>query len=159
MSYEIADEPTPSGDLGNLVFEPNAPLLAAMMCGAWLAWPWFIVNAIAMGSPTRQREIKLSLLAFGGTVALGLLVFGLVDAGIIESALALRIALLGITCWKLGMAYFIATIQSRTFHVYRYYGGRVQQAGYVLFAGMQVSGFVIDASENPLWHIIVSGLL
>jgi hypothetical protein len=159
MSYEIADEPSPSGDLGKLVFQPNAPLLAAMMCGAWLAWPWFILNSIAMGSPTRQREIKLSLLAVGGTVALGMLVFGLVDAGIIESALALRIALLGITCWKLGMAYLVSTVQSRTFHVYRYYGGAVQNAGYVLFAGMQLSGFVVDASENPLWHIIVSGLM
>jgi len=159
MSYEIADEPTPSGELGNLVFQPNAPLLAAMMCGAWLAWPWFIVNSIAMGSPTKSREIKLALLAFGGSIVLGLIVFGLVDAGVIESALVLRIALLGITCWKLGMAYWIETVQSRTFHVYRYYGGPVQNAGYVLFAGMQLSGWVIDASANPLWRIIVSGLL
>ena len=159
MSYEIADEPVPSETFGNMVVQPNAPLLAAMMCGAWLAWPWFIVNSIAMGSPTRRREIQLTLLAAGGSVALGMLVFGLVNAGIIESALALRVALLGITCWKLGMAYLLTTIQSRTFHVYTYYGGETQNAGYVIFAGMQLRGFVIDASEDPLWHVIVSGLL
>lgn len=159
MSYEIADEPTPSGQFSNLVYQPTAPLLAAMMCGAWLAWPWFIVNSIAMGSPTRRREIQLALLAAGGSVVLGMIVYGLVGAGIIESALVLRIALLGITCWKLGMAYFLSTIQARTFHVYTYYGGETQNAGYVIFAGMQLRGFVIGASDDPLWHIIVSGLL
>jgi hypothetical protein len=159
MSYEIADEPTPSETFGNLVYQPTAPLIAAMMCGAWLAWPWFALNSFALGSPTRRRELQLVGLAFGGTLALGFLVYTLVDAGVIESGVTLQIALLAITCWKLGMAYTISTVQARTFHVYTYYGGAVQNAAYVIVVGMQIRGFVVDASENPIWRIIVSGLL
>ena len=125
MSYEIADEPTPAAGWENLVFQPTAPLLGIMWCGAWLAWPWFIVNAIAMGSPTARREIKLCLIGLGGTLALALFVFGLVDAGIIESRVALQIALLSVVAFKLGVAYAVSTIQQRTFHVYTYYGGAV----------------------------------
>ena len=155
MSYEIADEPNPSGELGNLVFEPNAPLLASMLCGAWLAWPWFIVNSIAMGSPTMHREIRACLLGLGVTVALAFGVYGLVDAGVIESKLTLQIALLGVTAYKLGMAYFVSTIQARTFHVYEYYGGTVQKAIYVLVVGSQLRPFVLGASENPIWRVIL----
>jgi hypothetical protein len=159
MSYEIADEPTPSESLGNLVYEPTAPLLALMMCGAWLAWPWFIVNSIAMGSPTRDREIKLCVLALAGSIGLALAVFGLVDLGVIESQLALQIAILGVTSWKLGMAYLIANVQGRTFHVYTYYGGNVQNAFYILTTGTYVSSFVLDAWQNPIWRVVLSGVV
>ncbi len=157
MSYEIADEPNPSEEFGNLVYQPTAPLLAAMLCGAWLAWPWFIVNALALGSPTARREIKLCLVGLAGTVVLALAVFGLVDAGIIESRVTLQIALLGVTAWKLGIAYWVSTIQSRTFEVYTYYGGTVQKAFYVLVAGTYVRGLIIGLSESPVWRVIVAG--
>jgi hypothetical protein len=157
MSYEIADEPEPHESLGNLVFDPTAPLLAGMLCGAWLAWPWFIVNSIAMGSPTRRREITLCLAALAGSVALALMVYGLVDAGVIESKVTLQIALLMITAFKLGMAYAVSTLQSRTFHVYTYYGGGVRNAAYVITIGMYLSGLVLGASENPIWRVVLDG--
>lgn len=157
MSYEIADEPQPHEGLANLVYSPTAPLLAGMMCGAWLAWPWFVVNALAMGSPTARREIQLVVAGLVGSVVLGLAVFALVDTGIIESRLTLQIALLGITAWKLGIAYAVCTMQSRTFHVYTYYGGSVQNAFYVLAAGSSLRALVFGVSEHPLWRIIVSG--
>jgi hypothetical protein len=157
MSYEIADEPTPSEDLGNLVFEPTAPLLAAMVCGAWLAWPWFIVNSIALGSPTKRDEIRLCVLALAGTAAFAAGLYALVDAGIIESKVTLQIGLLGITAFKLGMAYWVSTIQSRTFDVYTYYGGTVQKAFYVLVIGSYLRDLVLGVSDNPIWHVIVRG--
>ena len=159
MSYEIADEPSPNESLANMVYEPSAPLLAMMMCGAWLAWPWFIVNSIAMGSPTRDREIKLCGIALAGSIGLALGVFGLVDAGIIESKLALQIALLAVTTWKLGMAYAISTVQGRTFHVYEYYGGNVQNAFYILSAGTYMRSLVLDVWENPIWRVVLSGVM
>lgn len=157
MSYEIADEPNPSDELGNLVFQPTAPLLAAMVCGAWLAWPWFIVNSIALGSPTKRQEIRLCLTAVGVTAALAIGVYALVDAGIIESRVTLQIVLLGITAFKLGMAYWVSTIQSRTFDVYTYYGGTVQKALYVLVTGHYLRGLVLGVSEDPIWRVIVAG--
>lgn len=156
MSYEIADEPTPAAGWENLVFQPSAPLLAIMWCGAWLAWPWFIVNAFAMGSPSLRREIKLCAIGFAGTLALALFVFGLVDAGIIESKLTLQIALLGVVAFKLGIAYAVSTIQARTFHVYTYYGGTVQKAFYVLIAGSYLRDLVLGVSAHPVWRVVLS---
>ena len=99
----------------------------------------------------------MCIAAVAVSAALALTVFSLVDAGIIESRLTLEILLLGITSWKLGMAYWITTIQSRTFDVYTYYGGTVQKAFYVLVAGSYLRGIVIGASESPIWRVIVSG--
>jgi hypothetical protein len=155
-SYEIADEPTPAAGWENLVFQPSAPLLSMMWCGAWLAWPWFIVNSIAMGSPTVRREAQLCALGFGGTLVLALGVFGLVDAGIIESKLALQIAVLGVVAFKLGMAYTVTTLQRRTFHVYEYYGGTTQKAMYVLIAGGYVRDLVLGVSSHPVWQVVLS---
>ncbi|HEY5925841.1 MAG TPA: hypothetical protein VIV11_29340 [Kofleriaceae bacterium] len=157
MSYEIADEPMPASGFENLVFQPSAPLLGMMWCGAWLAWPWFIVNSIAMGSPSARREIQLCIAGFAGTAVLALVVFGLVDAGIIESKLALQIALLGVVAFKLGIAYAVSTIQARTFHVYTYYGGAVQRAMYVLVVGSYLRDIVLGVSEHPVWRIVLSG--
>ena len=58
MTYQIADEPIETS-LRAYVVRPSAPLMAIMLGGAWLSWPWFAFNAIAMGSPTRRKEIGL----------------------------------------------------------------------------------------------------
>jgi len=156
--YAIPDEPRP-GRLGHLVVRPSAPLLALMLCGAWVAWPWYIFNAIALGSPTRRREIALSVGAVAGTAVLGVVVIALVDAGVIESTTAIRLALLAIATWKIGMAYAISTLQARTFHVYEYYGGRVRNPNLVLIGGFILRGAVIGLVDSTLWRIIVAGYL
>ena len=156
MSYEVADEPTPQAGWENLVFDPSAPLLGMMWCGAWLAWPWFFVNAFAMGSPTLRREAQLCVLGFAGTAALAFGVYGLVDLGVIESKLALQFALLGVVTFKLGLAYVVSKVQSRTFHVYQYYGGTAQKAFYVLVAGGYLRDLVLGVSSHPVWLVVMS---
>lgn len=156
MTYEIADEPNPSAGWENLVFQPTAPLLGMMWCGAWLAWPWYVVNAYAMGSPTLRREAKLCALGFAGTLALATAVFGLVDLGVIESKLALQFAVLGVVSFKLGLAYTVTKFQSRTFHVYTYYGGTAQKAFYVLVAGSYLRDLVLGVSSHPIWQVVLS---
>lgn len=156
MSYQIADEPGTTS-LGHLVVRPSAPLLASMLCGAWLAWPWFAFNAIAMGSPTRRKEIAMCAAAFAGTAVLALILLALARWEVIESLTALRLAVLGIVTWKLGMTYWICNVQSRTFHVYEYYGGRIRAATTVMVTGMLARGFVLGLIDDPLWLIIVAG--
>jgi hypothetical protein len=156
MSYQIADQPLDS-TLRDYVVRPSAPLLATMLCGAWLAWPWFAFNAIAMGSPTRRREIGLCAAAFAGTAALAWIVIALVDAGAIPKGIPLRLALLAVTAFKLAMSYHMAHVQERTFHVYEYYGGTVRNAGRVLGAGWLMHGFVLGLSEHPVWGIVIGG--
>ena len=67
--YLVPDEPVPSR-WNHLAVSPNAPLLGAMLCGAWIAWPWFAFNAIAIGSPTRKKEVTWAAVGAAGTVVL-----------------------------------------------------------------------------------------
>ena len=156
MTYQIADEPVETS-LRAYVVRPSTPLLAVMLCGAWLAWPWFAFNAIAMGSPTRRKEIALCAVAFAGTGVLAAIVIALTQAGVIAPGAPERIALLAVSTFKLAMTYYISAVQERTFHVYEYYGGTVRGAGWVLSAGYWLRGLVIGASDDPLWVIIVAG--
>lgn len=157
MTYAIADEPIETSRR-HLVVSPGTPLLAEMLCGTWLALPWFAFNAVAMGSPTRRKEIALCVLAFAVTAVLGYTVLALREIGVIESTTVLRFALLGIVTWKLAIAYAIHTLQSRTFHVYEYYGGPVRSGTYVIGLGITLRATVIGLSDDPLWVIIVSGV-
>lgn len=156
MTYAIADEPIETSRR-HLVVDPSGPLLAEMLCGSWLALPWFAFNAVAMGSPTRRKEIALCVLAFAVTAVLGYVVLALREIGVIESRTVLRFAILGIVTWKLSMAYAIHTLQARTFHVYEYYGGPVRSSTYVISTGFLLRDLVIGLSDDPLWVIIVSG--
>ncbi|HSK05428.1 MAG TPA: hypothetical protein VK932_29465 [Kofleriaceae bacterium] len=158
MSYSIADEPIESSRR-HLVVDPSAPLLAEMVCGSWLSLPWFAFNAIAMGSPTRRKEIALCVLTLAVTTVLGATVLALREIGVIESRTVLRFAILGIVTWKLAMAYAIHTLQARTFHVYEYYGGPVRSASAVISTGWLLRDVVLGLSDDPLWEIIVSGLV
>ena len=156
MTYAIADEPVET-NLRHYVVDPSAPLLAAMLCGAWLALPWFAFNAIAMGSPTRRKEITLCIVAFVGTAVFAVIALALWNRDIIESRTTMRFVLLGIVTWKLTMAYVINIVQTRTFHVYEYYGGAVRSSTYILGAGFWLSSSVVGLFDDPLWKIIVSG--
>jgi hypothetical protein len=156
LDYTIPDEPAKT-NLGHLVVRPGAPLLAAMLCGAWLAWPWFVFNAFAMGSPTRRKELAMCLAAVAGTAALGMIALALIDAGIIESKTEIRLAALVISTWKLGMAYWVMIVQSRTFNVYTYYGGRVRSGYYVLAAGYWIRPLLLGLVDDPLLIIIIAG--
>ena len=156
MTYQIADEPIETS-LRAYVVRPSVPLLAIMVGGAWLSWPWFAFNAIAMGSPTRRKEVALCAAAFVGTGLLGALVIALIRAGVIPEGMPLRLAVLAIVTFKLTITYYISMVQERTFHVYEYYGGTVRAAGKILTAGYLLHGLVVGLSDNPLWIIIVSG--
>lgn len=158
MTYAIADEPIET-QRRHLVVDPSGPLLAEMVCGTWMSLPWFAFNAIAMGSPTRRKEIALCVLALAVTIVLGAAVLALRERGVIESATVLRFAILGIVTWKLAMARAIYTLQARTFHVYEYYGGPVRSATYAVTTGWMLRDVVLGLSDDPLWGIIVSGLL
>lgn len=155
-SYEVPDEPRPSS-FNHLAVSPNAPLLGSMLCGGWIAWPWFAFNSVAIGSPTRRRELSLCGAAFAGTVVLAAVISWALGRGYLESKTAIRLAVLGVMTWKLAFAYAISVVQGRTFAVYRYYGGRVRNATWVLAAGWWLRGMLLGHIEDPFWIIIVLG--
>ena len=156
MTYVVPDEPQPE-HLADLVVRPSGPLLASMLCGAWLAWPWFAVNTIAMGSPTRRTELRLIGVAIAGTVALTWVLWLLLTHRVIDSELELQLGLLAIATWKLGLAYRICTVQGRVFAVFEASGRAVRTAIPVLIAGYWLKPVVLGLSPDPRWIIIVSG--
>lgn len=133
MSYHIEDEPRP-GPLGHLVVDPVWPLFGVMFGGAVLAWPWFVWNGFAVGSPTRFREAAVAAAGFAGTILL-LVVLGVLASNEAISGLGVRYALIGVTVWKLGVSYWLHVIQSRSFHLYEHFGGTVKSGLGIVFVG------------------------
>ena len=50
--YRIIDEPAPTA-LERTIVNPTWPLFASMFAGSWLAFPWFVLNAFALGGRRR----------------------------------------------------------------------------------------------------------
>ncbi|HEY4058838.1 MAG TPA: hypothetical protein VGM39_19625 [Kofleriaceae bacterium] len=157
MSYHIADEPTDS-PFSAYVCRPSAPMLAMMLAGAWLAWPWFIFNSIALGSPTKKKEIQLVLAGILGTAVMAVLVVLAIEEKWIESLTTLRFAVLAIVTWKLTIANAVKTLQGRTFHVYEYYGGKIRNPRNLVGAGYYLRDLLLSVFDNPVWIIILAGL-
>lgn len=123
-SYRIADEPRPGG-LASCVVYPFWPLFGFMFGGAWLSWPWFILNGVAVGSPTLHREVALVVGGFVGSAVLAALIMLSFAYGILPES-AFHYVVLALTVWKLGICYWLYTLQGRTFGIYEYYGGQVK---------------------------------
>lgn len=145
MTYRLPDEPRP-GALAHLAVHPTWPLFGLMFGGAWLSWPWFVLNGFAVGSPTRRRELLVVLLGLAGTA---LLVAGVMFAGgshVIETRRAIRWAMLVPTGWKLAITYALYILQARTFEIHEHYGGVVRNGILVVVA----STFVAPVVLKPL---------
>jgi hypothetical protein len=132
-TYRIQDEPSPSA-LSHVVVNPVWPLLASMLAGAWLALPWFALNSFALGSATRRREWVLVAVALPVTFLLLVVKAVLYRQGVVPEG-ALPYLDVGLTVWKLTVAYLLFTLQQRSFALHEYYGGTVRNGMFVLLAG------------------------
>ncbi len=150
MSYRIEDEPQP-GALAQWVVDPLWPLLTIMFGGAALSWIWFVWNGFAVGSPSRKKELALAVGGFFGSFAILIGIIFLADAEIL-SGLATRYALIVLTVWKLGISYWLYTLQTRGFHLYEYFGGAVKNGLLLaLVGGYFFQQLLYKAELSPLW--------
>lgn len=152
-SYQIADEPTPS-TLARFVVNPVLPLLAAMLGGVWIAWPWFALNAVAVGSPTRRAELAWLGLGLVAIAVLAVLLFAAVGSGTLPAG-ATSYALLAVVVVKLAIVYAVYLMQSRTIEIYEYYGGALNNGVWVLVAAFVLRGRVLG--ELPALAQVVLG--
>ena len=157
-SYIIDDEPVPGPALVRYIVNPIYPLLAVMLAGVWLGWPWMLFNARALGSPHWRRQAWLLGVGLAGTTALALIIIALLDAEIITTRTHARLALLVVTVWKMGVSYKVHSLQSGTFALYsHYHGDSTAQLGMRLVAlGMSMRILVLGLFDSVLWIIIVS---
>lgn len=157
-AYIIDDEPATSGSLQKWIVDPMWPLLAVMMAGVWLGWPWLLLNGRALGSPNWRRQAQMLALGLAVTIALAATIVLLWDAGLIHTRTHVRLALLVVTVWKLGVSYKVHALQSGTFELFKYYGGEVKQGMRALILGVYVGrALMLGLVDSVLWVIIISG--
>lgn len=130
--YQIADEPSP-GALSRFAVDPVYPFLAAMIGGLWIAWPWFVFNSLAVGSPTFRKELVWLASGLVGLLVLATALVSLSRAGII-TGVGLDYARLALTVAKLGVVYAVHSFQSRTIEIYQYFGGELRNGFIVIVA-------------------------
>ena len=115
-----------------MTVNPFWPLLCVMFVGAGMSWTWFVLNGIAMGSPTRKRELGIAIGGLLGNVVLLLGVSGTYENLGVDGELALPYLLLVAVVWKLGVSYVLYTLQAGSFGIYEYYEGTVQNGWFGL---------------------------
>lgn len=152
--YVIPDEPRPSG-LSHLVVNPVWPLFAQMLGGSWLALPWFALNGLALGSPTRMKEWACLLASLLGSGFLMLLLVLASDRGWL-GATGIRIAGLSIIALKISIAYALYLMQSRSFELWEYFGGMARNGIFVVAAGYFLENRLFALLvENPLLRVVL----
>ncbi|MEW5742413.1 MAG: hypothetical protein AB1938_26080 [Myxococcota bacterium] len=153
LLYRIVDEPSPS-PWKKAVVRPFWPWLAMALAGTWLAVPWFIVNALALGSPTRRREIALAaavpvlmvLVVVGAQ-----LLFGLSEGRVPYVLVAVRFA-------KLLAGYVLFTWQARAFQLHEHFGGDGRNGVLVLMVGFMLREKVLKGLGDVSPFLLLGGL-
>ncbi len=130
--YRIVDEPAPSG-LEQVIVNPVWPLLGSMFAGAWLAYPWFVLNAFALGG--RRRFADLGIAALGLLVSgIALLGIGLLASRMVLDERSLPYAQLVPVGIRLVAFYLLFMRQEQTFALYSYFGGQPRNAMLIVVA-------------------------
>lgn len=158
MDYVLPDEPRP-GALSRFVYPPMWPLLAFMFAGTWLAWPWFLFNSHAMGSPWFRRDAIVVGLGLVGAVAF---VLGM-GWGIDVEAFgpdAVPYVLLVLVGWKLAIGYALFTSQEGSFELLEAYEEREPPpvpAYVVLLVGVVLKSRLLGAAADALgdWVLLL----
>ena len=154
QGYRILDEPRPSAH-SHLAVNPFWILLATMLGGAWLAWPWFIFNALAIGSATRTKEIALVVLGVAGSILLFFGINALFASSVLDERSA-PYALLGVVAYKLGVSYAVHLLQSRSFQLHEYFGGAARNGMLLVILGLLARSAVLGRLEGSMWQIVLA---
>lgn len=151
--YRIADEPQP-GALARHVVDPFWPLLAFMVSGAWFGTLWFGFNAFALGSASKKRElIALAL----GLCSAAVVLWGIVtlnDGGVLALRPA-QYALISLPVIKLGFAYLVHRMQSRSFELFSHFGGEPKNGAALLFGSMIAGNWLMVSLDSRLFELIL----
>jgi uncharacterized membrane protein YeiB len=151
--YRIMDEPSPTA-LEQVIVNPIWPFFASMFAGAWLAYPWFVLNSFALGGKRRYADLLIALGGMVASVVLLLLIDRLGNALVLtENGQAY--AWLGAVGLRLGIVYLLFLRQETLFSLYTHFGGRTRNAALLVFAGYYLRPKLL-AALPPMLEIILS---
>jgi hypothetical protein len=151
-SYHIVDEPAPAG-LDQVIVNPMWPLFASMFAGAWLSYPWFVLNAFALGGRRRFGDLAIALGGLLGSAALVLLTSLLASRSVLDERSLAYVKLLPIGV-KLTVVYVLFMRQEQTYGLYTYFGGATRNAALIVIAGAFLRSHVLGPLE-PLWQLLL----
>ena len=146
--YRIVDEPLP-GPLHRAVVNPIWPMFAMMLGGAWLAWPWFLFNDWAMGSPRLARNAGWVAIGVGGSVALTVAALALVGLKVLPES-AVPYAQIELLLWKLLVTYVLTLDQERSFELHQHFGGHVANGMWMMLLGAVLLDRTVERSIDGL---------
>jgi len=146
--YRIVDEPAPAA-LEQLIVNPVLPLLGSMFGGAWLAYPWFVLNAFALGGKRRFQDLGIALLGLGLS-ALVLLVISVLASRLVLDERSLPYAQLLPIGVRLAVFYWLFMRQEQSFALYTYFGGKSRNAMLVVVAGFFLRSKLLAAAPLVL---------
>lgn len=153
--YRLIDEPSPR-NLAGYVVRPYWIAVGLVLAGAWLAFPWLVLNAHALGSPTKAREMGLAVGYFVIASGLAALIYVLVLLGLPAGAAPYLMGAVLIV--KVTLAYWIVFLQTRTFALYEALGGAARSPAAVLLAGLLLREAILPEPTSVLW-LLVRGVL
>jgi hypothetical protein len=153
VAYRIIDEPAPTA-LERTIVNPTWPLFASMFAGSWLAFPWFVLNAFALGGRRRFADLGLAL---GGWLASGLILVGILQllSDMTLTERGLPYALLAPQGVRLIVVYWLFLRQLPTFEIYTHFGGATRNGVFVVIAGALLRGSVMGALPD-FWQAVLS---
>jgi hypothetical protein len=133
MSYRIVDEPGRSG-LESMIVDPKWPFFASMFAGGWLAFPWFVVNAFALGGTRRYGDLAISLGGLAGNAAISVAMAVLLNSMILTERSFPFVMLLPVAV-RLVVFYVLYLRQQTTFELFQYFGGTARNGLILVIAG------------------------
>ena len=122
MSYQIVDEPRPSG-LQKFVVNPMFPVFAFMFGGAYISWLWSIFNGVALGSPSLKKEASAVIVGFLATIIYFFLWSLYLKNSSVISERESDLFRFGTILIYLPICYYIYFKQAAAFEIYQYFGG------------------------------------
>jgi hypothetical protein len=152
-AYRIIDEPAPAA-LERTIVNPTWPLFASMFAGSWLAFPWFVLNAFALGGRRRFADLGLAL---AGWLTSGLILVGILQllSDMTLTERGLPYALLAPVGVRLVVVYWLFLRQLQTFEIYTHFGGATRSGLFVVIAGGLLRGSVMGALPD-FWQAVLS---
>jgi hypothetical protein len=130
--YKLIDEPAPSA-LSRLAVNPVWIFLASLFGGAGLGLLWFAVNAFALGSTNKRRELAYVVVGLCGTPLTFWILGTALARGLLDESWVPYLRLL-VTGFQLLIVYLLQLSQQKSYELYTLFGGTGRNAILVVVA-------------------------
>lgn len=125
-SYKIIDEPAPTA-ISRIAVNPVWIFLASLFGGAGIGLLWFALNAFAISSASRLRELGLVCVGLVGTPLIFVTLGALTQLGWLGSGLVPYLHLV-VTGFQLMVIYLLHLSQHKSYELFSLYGGTGKNA-------------------------------